>query len=991
MLMTPASLFRRVFFLSLLHIFVVVIATPVHAGHRDPAPIPDEVITQLVGNQQPKDDPLLVALSRHLDEATDMLDKLNKESSGDKSDLTTRRMLLRSNNIELGVIREELRSRFAATRTRLSSMGLSEQVAAWDRLFAKAEERFERIGKSLEEVRSATDHQSRRKALEHARKEMHELHGKLKEKEQTLGGAPLPTWTFENRPFQSPDYNHAAPPSFILSMTRNLNNIYAFNGNTLLAPVPDPVPSEALSCGYTSADLGENQEIRLTAEIRELAKQLEYSPARILEYVSNEIRFEPYYGSMKGAAGTLVAKSGNATDQTSLLIALLRASNIPARYVKGTVNSANEERLLRWLGVKTQTAAAHQLNSGGIPTNLDAGTGTVQFTHVWAEACVPYAHYRGAKYDNAGFRWIPLDPSIKDKTYQAGIATNVNFDYTSYMATRTDDLPVEAYEQQVGASVKSLPPNYNNNTLEDVPYKGVPLQCKVDILPASPPYEVVNFPPWGGGIITSDTAEVPDSHRVKFAVTAKDSGGASLAATTLSLPESALARTTLSYKGATAGDQTMLDNWKSDGNPDSNIPCTVNVVPVIKSEGVDKAVGTTAVDICTTNNQLTLSVSLAELTNPTLNSVTFSNIGAANYHSLLAYAFQTSDRLIGDRSKRLLDTVRATANPMTNIEETEGEFLNIVGLKYLRYISDANKRIGELDGGTGESGNHLGLTCARTKVKYLFDLPFAVNRAGFLVDVPGGKSRNRDISTGNGVWKTFKLSGYNSSAYESYIWQENSRLDAVSTVRGIQYARETGIEVLTLTSANWSAAGDETTCANVSSQCYKFTHNSNSSLNYAPSQVSSIYSGFISQGYTLTVPRSLIQYQTWKGAVFIGERNNLAVDGTMSGTYAINQYAGGYTVSTPISYSYDPVINTGYVLPSTGTITTTAPLYIGNGAISTGMTQYNTFAGDPVNMINGNVYHTERDLSIKGRGGFPIVFERSYNSRNPQDGPLGFG
>ena len=68
-----------------------------------------------------------------------------------------------------------------------------------------------------------------------------------------------------------------------------------------------------------------------------------------------------------------------------------------------------------------------------------------------------------------------------------------------------------------------------------------------------------------------------------------------------------------------------------------------------------------------------------------------------------------------------------------------------------------------------------------------------------------------------------------------------------------------------------------------------------------------------------------------------------------------------------------------------------APLSVGNGTIGSGSTIYNTYAGDPVNMVTGNVYHTERDLSLKGRGGLPLVFERSYNSRNPQDGPLGFG
>jgi len=49
-----------------------------------------------------------------------------------------------------------------------------------------------------------------------------------------------------------------------------------------------------------------------------------------------------------------------------------------------------------------------------------------------------------------------------------------------------------------------------------------------------------------------------------------------------------------------------------------------------------------------------------------------------------------------------------------------------------------------------------------------------------------------------------------------------------------------------------------------------------------------------------------------------------------------------------------------------------------------------TVSGDPVNMVTGNMYHSEQDIFIKGRG-LPFVFERSYNSRNPVDGPLGFG
>src|SRR5262249_24947468 len=149
------------------------------------------------------------------------------------------------------------------------------------------------------------------------------------------------------------------------------------------------------------------------------------------------------------------------------------------------------------------------------------------------------------------------------------------------------------------------------------------------------------------------------------------------------------------------------------------------------------------------------------------------------------------------------NAVRTNA-PNSNTDEVLGEFLHLTGLKYLRYISDAQKYVAELDGGSGESGVHLGLASSQMRVEYLFDLPFAVNRSGFLVDFPGGQFNSVDLTTGLPVWKTFLLSGYTGSFLESYVWQENAKMDAVSTVRGVQFARETGIEILVVDASNWA-------------------------------------------------------------------------------------------------------------------------------------------------------------------------------------------
>ncbi|MCU7940690.1 MAG: hypothetical protein KZQ64_03850 [gamma proteobacterium symbiont of Bathyaustriella thionipta] len=173
-------------------------------------------------------------------------------------------------------------------------------------------------------------------------------------------------------------------------------------------------------------------------------------------------------------------------------------------------------------------------------------------------------------------------------------------------------------------------------------------------------------------------------------------------------------------------------------------------------------------------------------------NITYRNIAAYNYHSLQGYALQASDQLINKRSDALLESVGEINDPNSLQDETLGEFLHITGLKYMDYITKANTRIGALYNAYGVLGNHIGLTSTRKTVNYLFDLPFGISGDGFLIDVQGGQGGANDLTTGEFIFNAFLLSGYTGSAYESYIWQEMAHLDAVSSVRGIQYANEKG-------------------------------------------------------------------------------------------------------------------------------------------------------------------------------------------------------
>ncbi len=118
-------------------------------------------------------------------------------------------------------------------------------------------------------------------------------------------------------------------------------------------------PSDAATAP-TMPDLSASIDAPLTDEILAKAKSLDYDYMRIYEFVRDEIRTEWYAGGAKGAVGTLRQKSGNDVDQASLLIALFRASGLPARYIHGAIDLPVEE-VIGSLGLRDATQATAAL------------------------------------------------------------------------------------------------------------------------------------------------------------------------------------------------------------------------------------------------------------------------------------------------------------------------------------------------------------------------------------------------------------------------------------------------------------------------------------------------------------------------------------------------------------------------------------------------------------------------------------------------------
>jgi hypothetical protein len=153
---------------------------------------------------------------------------------------------------------------------------------------------------------------------------------------------------------------------------------------------------------------------------------LTQSPEALFTFVQ-DMGYEAYAGSLRGTRGTLWSQAGNSLDQSSLLIAMLRSSGIPARYRHGTLSTAAAQTLILSMFPAAYDTLGYIPPETAIsdPANDPELLALVQ-DHWWVEAYLP------------GTGWIDLDPSFATAVPGDSFATPAN-DGTDRIA----ELPAE--------------------------------------------------------------------------------------------------------------------------------------------------------------------------------------------------------------------------------------------------------------------------------------------------------------------------------------------------------------------------------------------------------------------------------------------------------------------------------------------------------------------------------------------------------------------
>ncbi|TYQ16561.1 UNVERIFIED_CONTAM: Transglutaminase-like enzymes, putative cysteine proteases [Acetivibrio alkalicellulosi] len=561
-------------------------------------------------------------------------------------------------------------------------------------------------------------------------------------------------------------------------------------------------------------DLEETLEVQFTKEIKELGDSFE-TVVEIYEYVRNNIVFEQYHGSRKGALGTLEQKSGNSFDQASLLISLLRYKGIPTRYVRGTIE-VPIERAIGWTGTKTPEAAVRVLGSLGVPT-VSVTTGGrishVRLEHVWVEAYIPYQYYRGIGSMKGQEIWIPLDPSFKEHERVEGIDLKelIGIDKDSVFDNLEDGMIIsedflavsrvnvetvlEEIERAEERIEEFLSPYEEDEEIDPIDiFGGIKIVPQnLGLLPSSLPYDVVT--------VIEKSSKVSDELResVVFSIRGADPFNLNFRGRNhfeyeVSAPQIYGKRITLSWVPAGAEDERVIDNY---GGIFKTPAYLVHMKPQLMIDGKVVVEGD-AVGLGYRQEFKMTMKSVGLPVEEIINPVTVGGFYCVGFD----YGIITPDELykIAGNLDRLKGTI-SEGNIYT--DEAMGEILNAVAKAYFAQLNIFDKLLSEKHGVVINKVLSEAMTGYNVKVSHLFMSPVEVNEGGMYIDVDRNAKSVISLNGDKEAQKAYMIaSGMIGSAMEHIIFEQMTNVPSVSSIKVLQQANARGIPIHMVTTEN---------------------------------------------------------------------------------------------------------------------------------------------------------------------------------------------
>jgi len=577
------------------------------------------------------------------------------------------------------------------------------------------------------------------------------------------------------------------------------------------------------------AYLAATTEVKLSPAIAAKAAELNHDPVAIYHWVRNHVEWLPTWGAMQDADLTLGSRRGNAFDIAALLIALLRASGIPARYVHGTIE-VPAAKFQNWAGgFTTPEAALHFAGSGGIPIQGVVTGGHVthaRMEHIWVEAAIDYEPSRGAINRDAD-NWVALDASYKQYEFLEGLdavaisgidpaalaqsfidSGTVN-EMESWVTGFEPAILEDAQNQASAALETYIDENLTDPTVGDVIGGNRTVVQEGPVLPSSLPNTIV--------VEGTQYAEIPTQlqHRVTF-LWDKDAVGQWQAPLTLPWAAVNNQKVTLSFKPATAADEEALLALLPEGEitdvsqlPSSIPAYLIQVIPELAVNGV--VVKQSAPIGLGEEIPFTFRI---EMPGQTVAKQATSPVPAGAYLSVATVGGSVSPTLLQalqtkvTATKAALESGDATLIGALNREDLLGDIFYAGTLAYFAQYT-ALAHITAL----ASHGHHSLMPSVGTygyvpKVDYLFGFPSAIEPGGVAMDLDavngvsdssdGDAARRRDL-----VFQTGILSSALEHAVpeQMFVTPDNPG-EAISAVKALAKANLAGQRIYHITAAN---------------------------------------------------------------------------------------------------------------------------------------------------------------------------------------------
>ncbi|MFP1678351.1 transglutaminase domain-containing protein [Alloalcanivorax sp. C16-2] len=601
----------------------------------------------------------------------------------------------------------------------------------------------------------------------------------------------------------------------------------SLNNNAALSVAPGAPTDEALAATLDAPK---------TPAIQAKAAELDHDPVRIYQWVRNNIEFIPSYGSIQGAEYTLELGKGNAFDTASLLIALLRASDIPARYAMGTVRIPADQ-VMNWVGgVNVPSAAGNLMGQGGIPNTGLARGGQIshfELEHIWVEAWIDFHPSRGADH-RTGDTWVPMDASFKQYQYSEGmdLQDQVPFDAEGLARTIEQEstineeegwvqgVPGTAIEERLEDYRAELQAYIDNQAPEATVGEVLGTKTIKDVihqqLTASLPYDLVTR--------QLTTSELSDSVRWKFRYRLHTSTNGYKGSELLTIEEPTVALAgkslSLSFSPATQEDEDTLASYLPDADEDGELD---------PGELPDTLPGHLI------NLKARFSIGSETVANPEQELAMGSGLASEMGYWQPGRGWDTSEnKPIAGEFRALALDLQGISGPaaeklQTDLETTQakledeeysgltkqqlvGDMLYSTILSYFA-LNDIQDRLSErLALSVGYRAPSYGIFKTSLQPQYWFGMPRDVKASGLTMDVDHMTSIRVDKNNDRGRWVALnRAQGARMSAMEHLVPEEMYTTEAnsangISAIKALKIASSEGQKIWTINKINMEYA-----------------------------------------------------------------------------------------------------------------------------------------------------------------------------------------